>query len=324
MTTPFLIEEAVREQIPLVMLLMGVSGAGKTYTALAVASYMLDQNGPQPWMKDQIVVLDSDNGRSSRYASGKPFYFSMLRMTKFDPDTWCDAYAYAVGKGFKYIIIDSSSDEWQWILEESERMAKGERNKERIWGVLTPKHNRFLRTITNGAANVIVTALMKPHYETVEKDGKKQKVRQGNAPIQRDGVERLFDIAGVIEEGATIRFIKTLCSALAEQYIDKPGRDLALTIKAWLKEGEPHVPSSIAEMADILAPKLAMCTSPQEAEPLYNQLDVWCQKRNLAFDQAKLSVRSAAAELLKKQRAGADQSDAPPTPRPTQQSATNA
>lgn len=324
MTTPFQIEEAVREQIPLVMLLMGVSGAGKTYTALAVASYMLDSTGPQPWMKDQIVVIDSDNGRSSRYASGKPYYFSMLKMTKFDPDTWCDAYTYAVSKGYKYIVIDSSSDEWQWILEESERMAKGERNKERIWGVLTPKHNRFLRTITNGAANVIVTALMKPHYETVEKDGKKQKVRQGNAPIQRDGVERLFDIAGVIEEGATLRFIKTLCSALSEQYIDKPGRDLALTIQAWLKEGEPHVPSSFDEMADILAPRLSTCASKQEAEPFYAQLMTWCTKRGLVYEDAQKVVRTAAAELLKKQRAGADQSDAPPTPRPTQQSATNA
>lgn len=330
----FIIDDGEREQVKLVMLEEGVTGVGKTYTGLLLASYMLDAAGPQPWMKDKICVIDSDNGRSKRYNSGKPFYFRVLEMahkdpatgartTRHSPEDYIKAYDQAVRAGFQWVIIDSTSDEWQWVIEESERMAKGERNKERIWGVLTPKHNAFLRKITSGAVHTIATCLMKPAYETVEVNGKKQKQRVADSPVQREGIERLFDIVVVIEEGCIMRFRKTLCSELDNAIFEKPGADLAKILQRWLSDGEEYAPATVEMMVDMLVSKLATCGSQQDSEPIYAQLNKWCVTRGFDYEPAKAQLRKAAVDLLKRQKTGADQSEAPPTPRPTQQSATN-
>jgi hypothetical protein len=329
----FVIKKAKRDQIKLVMLLQGVSGVGKTYTALQLFSHMINQAGPTPDMQDEmerrICVIDTDNGRSQRYADGKPFYFSVLELKdargapNHSPEAYMEAYQYALSQGFDHILIDSVSDEWEFVINDADRQAKaGERNKERIWGNLTPRHNAFLRTITSGRAHTIATCLMKPAYETIDgPNGKKSKQRVGDAPIQRVGVERLFDIASVIEEGCTMRFVKTLCSKLAGTCVDFPGRELALTLNGWLAEGEPHRPSTLDEIVDHLAPKLAVLTGTKEeitagAVPVFAELRAWCTTRNMNdadMEAARLRLRAAGGTLMKNQNRGADQGDTGPT-----------
>lgn len=80
--------------------LVGAAGSGKTFSALRLAS----------GMGGKIVLIDTENRRSSKYASKFSFYQIDLQ-PPFNPRSYGEAIEIALSNGAETIIIDSLSHE---------------------------------------------------------------------------------------------------------------------------------------------------------------------------------------------------------------------
>ncbi len=236
--------EATRDQLWLRMALSGVSGGGKTFTALALMSFLLG-DGPSPDMTKRIAVIDSERGSSRRYAKGRPFWFSVLELQSFSPETYVEAIKAAHRAGFEGLVIDSLSHEWagtDGALEQVDKVARRSTSKSSFsaWGDVTPRHNAVIDTIMSSPLHVIGTMRAKQAYDASEKDerGKTIIKKLGLEPVQRSGVEFEFDIIGEMDVDNTMRVTKSRCVELAGKDFRRPGRELAEKIRGWLLDGD--------------------------------------------------------------------------------------
>ena len=91
------------------ILLGGSSGSGKTYSALRLATGLAKKCG------SGIAAIDTEAGRIRYYAN--EFDFSYMQLTEpFTPEKYIEAINDAVDSGFKVLIIDSISHEWNYCV----------------------------------------------------------------------------------------------------------------------------------------------------------------------------------------------------------------
>lgn len=106
---------AVRESASLLIMIAGASGSGKTLSALKLARGLADGDD------SAIAVIDTEAGRAKHYAvtpgekqSEKRFAFHHGDLRPpFTPEAYMDAIETADKAGFKVIMIDSGSHEWE-------------------------------------------------------------------------------------------------------------------------------------------------------------------------------------------------------------------
>ncbi len=104
MVRAFIDSPAVREQTPVLVGLVSPSGAGKTYSALRLATGMQRVTG------GEIFVVDTEQKRSLHYAT--KFKFRHVPFGKpFSPVDYLQAIDHCVTKGAKIVIVDSMSHE---------------------------------------------------------------------------------------------------------------------------------------------------------------------------------------------------------------------
>jgi ABC-type dipeptide/oligopeptide/nickel transport system ATPase subunit len=95
---------AVREQVPLLIGLMGASGSGKTFSALRLAT------GIQQVTGGEIYVIDSEARRAFHYAD--QFKFKHVQLDPpFGSLDYLAAIRYCVDNGAKVVVIDSMTHE---------------------------------------------------------------------------------------------------------------------------------------------------------------------------------------------------------------------
>ena len=225
-------KRAVKSQAKARIGLIGPSGSGKTYTALLLAQAM----------GERIAVIDTEHGSASKYAD--EFTFDTLELTDFHPQNYIDGIKAAGQARYDVIIIDSLSHAWAGsggALELADKGAlKYSGNRFAAWRDLTPLHNQLIEAMLSSPAHVIATMRSKMEYiQTQDSKGKTIIRKVGMAPIQRDGMEYEFDIVGDLDIDHNLIISKTRCRALDGVVINKPGKELAETVKAWLSDGEP-------------------------------------------------------------------------------------
>lgn len=251
--------EATREQLKARIALTGVTGGGKTYTALALMTYLLGGELRDPKMARRIAVLDTERGSASRYAKGRPFHFFHNRPTSFEPEMFVAAIKAAERAGFEGLIIDSLSHEWMGTggaLEQVDKVAKNG-NTFVAWGSITPRHNAVLDAIMGSSMHIIATMRSKmAHEQTVDKNGKKVVNKLGLAAQQRDGIEFEFDIVADMAIDNELTVTKTRCEDINGKSYRLPGRELAEIIRDWLADGEaappPPAPAPVFTAAEIV------------------------------------------------------------------------
>lgn len=284
----FLFTEATRENALLRMAITGVTGGGKTYTAIGLATYLIGGTERDPSMKKHIAVIDSERGSAALYAKGRPWHFSHLRLERFEPETYVKAIKAAEEQGFEVIVIDSLSHEWAGTggaLEQVDKSAKGG-NTFVAWGGVTKRHNAVIDAIMGSSVHVIATMRSKMAYEQSEKNGKKTVEKLGLAVVQRDGIEYEFSIVGDMDLNNTMTINKTRASVLQGRTYMQPGRELAGEIRAWLFDND-----------DVVGGIAPQAKGPRFVEPAPSA-PVQPAKRE-SFDA---TVKDAAARL----RAGTD------------------
>jgi hypothetical protein len=168
-------KRAVRENVPLLIGLVGGTGAGKTFTAMRLASGMSDGK--------PFAVIDTENGRARHYSDEFVFDCGDLH-APFKPTNYLDAIKAADVAGYPVIVVDSASHMWSgdggvldWQEAELDRMAgddwkKREAVKMAAW--IKPKLNQ--KSFTNGLlqirAHVIMCFRAEMKIEMVKENGK--------------------------------------------------------------------------------------------------------------------------------------------------------
>lgn len=223
-------EPAVKESLPLKMALFGPSNSGKTYSALRIGQYL----------GDRIALVDTEHGSSKHYAD--EFDFDIQELETHHPEIYEQAIEEAEEAGYDVLIIDTLSHEWKGkdgaLRLVDKKSSKYNGNSYAAWGDVTPLHESLIDTILAADLHIIATMRAKTKYEVQGEDGKMDDVvKIGLAPIQRDDVEYEFDVVGKLDHKNRMSIVKTRCSELHGEVIEKPGGDLAKILTSWLEGG---------------------------------------------------------------------------------------
>jgi hypothetical protein len=143
------IRKALREGARVVIGIAGVSGSGKTKTAIELAYGMTGGDG------SKVGFLDTENRRGSLYAdeyADSPFLVGDL-IAPFSPERYSDAILEFQSAGVEVLVIDSASHEWE-----------GQGGCEDIansigamgWNVAKKKHKAFVNTLLQCNMHIIV------------------------------------------------------------------------------------------------------------------------------------------------------------------------
>jgi hypothetical protein len=246
----------VRSQRRLRVAVDGVSGAGKTYSALRLA-FSLVQAG----MAKRVAVIDTENSSASLYAGENPdgvvWDFDTLNLTKFGPDQYTNALNAAVKAGYDFVVVDGLSQAWVGeggaldIVDQ-----KG--GKFQAWKDVTPMHRKMVDTIIHLPAHVAVTMRSKTEHVMEKDDRGNTTVRKiGLAPVQRDGMEYEFDLYGTFDLAHQIKVTKTRCSLMDKATAVNPGPEFWAPLIDWLRSAAPSPPPPPAEVVSPPPPPVA-------------------------------------------------------------------
>lgn len=234
---------AQREQVKARIALHGVAGGGKTFTALMLATNLAEK----------VAGIDTERGRMLEH-KGR-FRFDHLAPTRFDPRDLTRLLAVAGANGYGAVVIDSFSHYWMGtggaleFVDSHENQRGGKFSAG--WKEYRPIENAMWEALMAYPGHVICTMRAKTAYVV---EGNKP-IKVGMRPEQREGVDYEFSIVGEISRDHVLTVTKSTCADLADRVIDRPGPDVAETIRAWCESGD-RAPDAL-ELRDQVLDKTA-------------------------------------------------------------------
>jgi hypothetical protein len=307
--------DAARESILLRAGLCGPTGSGKTKTGLILGTRMVERLGVGP-----LFVIDSENKSALRYAysprSRQGYRFKHVPMPEDDysPAAYMAALDYCESQGAGVILIDSLSHAWNGIngvLEQVDQVTDRSRSKSSFsegWKTMTPVHNRLIQRMLGSSAHILFTLRAKVDWVVQENErGKKEPVKVGLAPIQREGVDYepdlFFDMT--VPDNALI-VSKSRCDRIAPgEVIRRPGVEFADVIIEWIEDSDP--PSGARTLGEAVNQAVAEGVlaweekSADRYKDAKKKLLLWCEnsgvgaaRRDVALGQFKERVATVA------------------------------
>jgi len=291
-------KKASKKQSKLRLAVSGVSGAGKTYTALRIAS----------GMSKKIALIDTEYGSASKY--GDIFSFDTLDLKVATIDKYIGAIKEAGSLGYEVLIIDSLSHAWDFLLEEVDKIAKSKYNGNsfRAWSEGTPMQKNFINAILSSPCHIIATMRVKTEY-VVESNskGKMAPRKVGLSPRQREGLEYEFDMLMEGNHEHYFHISKDRTSKFQDKIIEKPDEKFGKELIDWLNTGEDEVAIKkelLIEERTILIDKIMKATKEKDIMPidLLKDLCDGAKTPVLSFDDIKTEaqVKWVSAQLTKR------------------------
>jgi hypothetical protein len=256
MSQPLTFAKATKSSCLLRAALFGPSGAGKTFTALRIAT----------GLGGRIAVIDTERGSASKYADR--FVFDVLELEKPTIANYVAAIEAAAAAGYRVLVTDSLSHPWHELLQEVDRLAsaKYHGNTWSAWSEGTPKQRSLIDAILGFPGHVIATMRSKTEWSMESgKGGKTKPIRVGLAPEQGKGIEYEFDLLLELSQDHIGQVVKDRTGKFQDQTLDKPGEDFGQALAAWLSTGPAPVRLAEAAPSD---PTGAEPKPPASASPL--------------------------------------------------------
>ena len=234
MTHKLAFKKASKSSSKLRAALFGPSGAGKTFTALRIAT----------GLGGRIAVIDTERGSASKYADR--FAFDVLDLERTAIPDYQAAISAAAEAGYAVLLIDSLSHGWQDLLQEVDRLAnaKYRGNTWSAWSEGTPKQRGLVDAILTYPGHVIATMRSRTEWSIEDTGkGKTKPVRVGLAPEQGKGIEYEFDMLLELSQHHTGTVIKDRTGKFQDQILDKPGEEFGRALADWLATGTTPAPA---------------------------------------------------------------------------------
>lgn len=180
------ITEARREGARVLLFLAGVSGGGKTFTALQLAYGLAKGEGKK------VGFLDTESGRGRLYADElpSPFLYAELQ-PPFSPARYVQAINEFAAAGVEVLVIDSGSHEFEGIGGVQD-IAEAGNPKLPNWNKAKGEHKRFMSALLASPMHVILCLRArekaKPEKQLVDGREKTVYVDLGLQPITEKNV----------------------------------------------------------------------------------------------------------------------------------------
>ncbi len=228
------VADAVRPAMKARLMLAGPAGAGKTHTALTIATVLADGGKP--------LVIDTEEESALTYADR--FDFVHLPWDPpFDPQELANVVA-DVARDYPVVIIDSASHFW---MDEGGTLdiAGG---KFTGWKAARPKQRDMIVSVLRAQTHMIVCVRSKMEYTQEEKNGKQVVSKLGMAPIQDSTFEFEMNVSCEIDMQHKVSIGKTRCDLLdGREYPAGHAADLAKVYGEWLQGGAPTITADEAD-----------------------------------------------------------------------------
>lgn len=180
------IETVIREGARVIIMLCGVSGGGKTRTAIEIAYGLVGGDG------SKVGFLDTENGRGKMYADDvpTPYLYGELR-PPFSPNRYVQAIDEFAKTGVEVLIIDSGSHEFEGIGGVQE-IAEAGNPRMPNWNKAKSEHKKFMSAMLNAPMHIILCLRArekaKPEKQIVDGREKTVYVDMGLQPITEKNV----------------------------------------------------------------------------------------------------------------------------------------
>jgi hypothetical protein len=244
-----------RKQAKIKLALQGVSGSGKTYSALLLAYGITND-----WSK--IALIDSEQGSGDLYAHLGQYNVITLQ-APYTPEVYIEAIEICEEAGMELIILDSISPAWETLLDYHAGL---QGNSFTNWSKVTPRQNAFIQKILNTNAHIISTLRCKQDYVLNQKDNRFVPEKVGLKSIQRDGVDYEFTIVFDID----IKHNATVSKDRTEIFSKKPGfvitSETGKKILDWCQSGVN---------VDMVRKQIQEAKTLEELNGIYHQHPEW-------------------------------------------------
>lgn len=293
-------ETVTRRAARLRMALTGVSGAGKTLGALMIAYGMTED-----WAR--VALIDTEHERARFYAGREDFGIGRFLYASMSPPFSPEKYKKLVQEGADavgpdgVVIIDSLSHAWNaegGILEIKDKIAaRSGQNSYTAWNEAGREQSRLINAILAVPCHTIVTMRSKMEYALEENErGKKQPVKVGLAPVQRDDTEYEFDIVLDIARShvATASKDTTFLDRFGEIITPELGRRL----RDWLADGEAPAPAPVCTVCGKVIGPSERGSSPETVAAQTAQLagQAMCEACFKLWNRAHRANKAAGLE----------------------------
>ena len=264
------LRNAVRKKVKVKALFEGVSGSGKTLSALLMAYGLCED-----WSK--IALIDTERS-GDLYANKKDpdqgIDIGTYKLYEFHNDRtltdvdYTRAVKECVNAGMQVIIIDSITPHWEYLLQKHAASASTDRNSYTAWAKITPIHREFIRIILETDVHVICTSRVKQEYVLQPNDhGKMVPRKMGLKPVQRDGIEYEFTIVFSVDDAHLSTATKDRTSLFTDKEAFKITTESGFRIRDWGNE-EIFTDEYINSVVD----EFNACETVKEWSVLKNQM----------------------------------------------------
>ena len=250
------LRDACRKKAKIKMGIQGPSGAGKTMSALLIAYGLCGD-----WQK--IAVIDTENNSADLYAHLGTFKTLPLE-PPFSPERYIQAIETCLRACVQVIIIDSSSQEWEFMLEYHSSL---QGNSFTNWNKVTPRHEAFVNAVLQSHIHVICTIRSKTDYILVEKNGKQVPEKIGMKGVQRETLEYEFTLVFEMDMTQRVRATKDRTGMYTGKPEFVPNIETGKQILQWCQLG---VEIPFVTIEQVLS-MIDACKSERELVNLYNQ-----------------------------------------------------
>ncbi len=242
------IRPVVHGQSKVILGIAGVSGSGKTYTALKIARGMVSKSS-------EIGFLDTENGRGSLYANilDGPFQIADL-YPPFSPSRYRQAIKEFQDIGVKVLVIDSVTHEWEGEggCDDIANAPLAAGKKMANWIGAKREHKSFMNTLLQCSMHVI--CCIRAREKTDFKDPAKP-ISLGIQPIcEKNFMFEMTSSMLMEDEGKKQVFLK-LPSFLKKAFGEGKGylgESTGKAIMEWVNTGEREDPEITRLKAEML------------------------------------------------------------------------
>ena len=258
--------KAERKKWFIKLAIAGISGSGKTYSALRLARGLVGDKG-------RIAFIDTENGSATLYDTLTDFDHCVIQPNangKFDYKDFIDKVQEAERLGYDAVIVDSASHLWQGILADKEILDMNSKsgNTYTTWAQPTKNFNATIQKFLQSRIHLISCMRSKTDYVMELNDKGKQAPRKvGLAPVMRDGIEYeftvVFDVLANHESATSKDRTGLFVNAGNFLITEETGRQIA----DWLASGKGELPPQTPSEPSLPEPTPSEPVTPPPAPP---------------------------------------------------------